>query len=97
MKPEAPMVSLSPPAAREDGSLLIVTRNKPGLYEYVKRLVAKYPRIQVMIDRRRVRRRRVKGAPAFDRRTKDRRTRPEADEEVRVQGWAAVAPGHGDG
>ena len=52
MKPEAPMVSLSPPVAREDGSLLIVMRNKPGLYEYVKRLVAKYPRTQVMLDRR---------------------------------------------
>jgi hypothetical protein len=77
--------------------LVIVARIRPDLYAYIRRAFFTNPRFELLFDRRRVRRRRVKGAPTFDRRTKDRRTRPEADEEVRVQGWAAVAPGQGDG
>src|SRR2546427_4720958 len=88
MKPEAPMVSLSPPAAREGGSLLIVTRNKPGLYEYVKRLVAKYPRIQVMLDRRRVERRERIGSIGGDRRRAQRRSQPGVTRELPARGWA---------
>ena len=90
MKPEAPMVSLSPPVAREGGSLLIVTRNKPGLYEYVKRLVAKYPSIQVMLDRRRVERRERIGSIGGDRRRAERRS------QLRARGWAMTRRRAGD-
>jgi len=82
------MVSLSPPAAREGGSLLIVTRNKPGLFEYVKRLVAKYPRIQVMLDRRRGERRERISPIGGDRRRAERRSQPEVTDELRARGWA---------
>ena len=96
MKPEAPMVSLSPPVAREDGSLLIVMRNKPGLYEYVKRLVAKYPRTQVMLDRRRVERRERIGPIGGDRRRTERRSQPEVTNELRARGWAMTRRRAGD-
>ncbi len=96
MKPEAPMVSLSPPVAREGGSLLIVTRNKPGLYEYVKRLVAKYPSIQVMLDRRRVERRERIGSIGGDRRRAERRSQPEVTDELRARGWAMTRRRAGD-
>ena len=95
MKPEASIVSLSPPAAREGGSLLIVTRNKPGLYEYVKRLVARYPRIQVMLDRRRVERRERVGPIGVDRRRAERRSQPEVTDELRARGWAMTRRGAG--
>jgi hypothetical protein len=77
--------------------LVVVARMRPDLYAYIRRAFFSNPRFELLFDRRRVCRRRVKGSPAFDRRTRDRRTRPEADEEVRVQGWAAVASGQDDG
>jgi len=73
--------------------LVIVARMRPDLYAYIRRAFFTNPRFELHFDRRRVRRRRVEATPTFDRRTLDRRTRPEIDEEVRVQGWAAVAPG----
>jgi hypothetical protein len=96
MKPEAPTVPLSSPAALDGGSLLIVTRNKPGLYEYVKRLVAKYPRIQVMLDRRRAERRERIGPIGGDRRRAERRSRPEVTDELRARGWAMTRRRAGD-
>jgi hypothetical protein len=75
---------------------LIVTRNKPGLYEYVKRLVAKYPRIHVMLDRRRVERRERIGPIGRDRRRAERRSQPEVTDELRARGWAMARHRAGD-
>lgn len=85
---DAPTVTPPPSAAREDGSLLIVTRNKPGLYEYVKRLLAGYPRILVVLDRRRLERRERVSPIAVDRRRAERRARPSVNDELRSRGWA---------
>ncbi|PYN14957.1 MAG: hypothetical protein DME06_03970 [Candidatus Rokuibacteriota bacterium] len=74
---------------------MIVTRNKPGLYEYVKRLVARYPRIQVMLDRRRVERRERVGPIGVDRRRAERRSQPEVTDELRARGWAMTRRGAG--
>jgi len=71
--------------------LVIVARVRPDLYAHIRRAFFTNPRYELIFDRRRVHRRRANEAPAFDRRRKDRRTRPEVDEEVRVQGWAVVA------
>ncbi len=72
--------------------LVIVSRNRPDLYTHIRQLFFTDSRYQLIFDRRRVvRRRRVTGAPALDRRKRDRRARPEIEEEIRVQGWAVVA------
>jgi len=85
---DTPTVTPPPPAARENGSLLIVTRNKPGLYEYVKRLLAGYPRVLVLLDRRRLERRERISPVALDRRRAERRSPPSVNDELRSRGWA---------
>jgi hypothetical protein len=44
----------------------------------------------MIFDRRRVVRRRIKGAPVFERRQRDRRARAEIDQQLRIQGWVAL-------
>jgi hypothetical protein len=71
--------------------LVVVARRRPDLYAHIRRAFFTNPRYQLMFDRRRDRRRHTAGLLVLDRRRRDRRTRPEIDEEVRVQGWATVA------
>jgi hypothetical protein len=71
--------------------LVIVSRNRPDLYAHIAQLFFADARYLLIFDRRRTQRRRVKEAPESDRRKGHRRTRPEVDGEIRVQGWAVVA------
>lgn len=71
--------------------LVIVSRNRPDLYAHITQLFFADARCLLIFDRRRIQRRRVKEAPASDRRKRHRRTRPEVDGEIRVRGWAVIA------
>jgi hypothetical protein len=76
------------------GFLVIVSRNRPDLYSYIQQLFFADPRYRLIFDRRRMLRRRSpnpRAASEGDRRRKDRRAKPEIDEEIRVQGWAVAA------
>jgi hypothetical protein len=73
--------------------LVIVARHRPDLYAYIRRVFFKDTRYTLLFDRRRVQRRRLAEAHAFERRARDRRVTPDADAEVHVQGWAAVPIG----
>lgn len=74
--------------------LVIVSRSRPDLYAHITREFFANPRHELIFDRRRVRRRRIKLPAALDRRQRDRRTRFEIDETIRVQGWAVVPMEH---
>ncbi len=70
--------------------LVIVSRSRPDLYAYIRRVFFTDTRYQLIFDRRRTLRRRVKAVPSVERRQRDRRATLEVDEQLRVQGWAAV-------
>ena len=72
---------------------VIVSRTRPDLYAHIAREFFANPRYELIFDRRRGQRRRVKTAAARNRRRSDRRTRVEIDETIRVQGWAVVPMG----
>jgi hypothetical protein len=74
--------------------LVIVSRTRPDLYAHITRQFFANPRHELIFDRRRVQRRRIKLLAALDRRRGDRRTGFEIDETIRVQGWAVVPIGH---
>jgi hypothetical protein len=63
--------------------LFIVSRNNPGLYEYLRRHFVDAREVEVMFDRRRGQRRRSRMAINPDRRSGDRRTRSEVDDRLR--------------
>jgi hypothetical protein len=70
--------------------LVIVSRNRPDLYAWIRRVFFTDTRFQLIFDRRRIVRRRTKGSPVFERRQRDRRARAEIDQQLRIQGWVAV-------
>lgn len=66
--------------------LLIISRHHPGLYEYVRQRFASEGNVQVILDRRRGRDRRTQRIePGVERRTADRRTRPDVDAALRME------------
>jgi hypothetical protein len=73
-----------------ENSLVIVTRNKPALHAYVKRLLASYRRIRVIVDRRRRERRRLIAPVEADRRQADRRSRRDVDDDLYFRGWTMI-------
>lgn len=70
--------------------LLIVARNRRQLYEEIKRAFAGHENVDVILDRRVLERRRSKGAPEVDRRSRNRRSRSAIDEQLRTIGWSLV-------
>jgi hypothetical protein len=74
--------------------LVIVSRARPDLYAHIARQFFANPRHQLVFDRRRVQRQRIRMPVVLDRRRQDRRTGLEIDETIRVQGWAVVPMGH---
>jgi hypothetical protein len=90
MKPVLQTVEFPPQTSRESGSLLIVTGTKPGLYAYVRRLLHRDPRIQVVLDRRRIERRQRLRPTEVDRRRTGRRAEARVAAELRARGWAMV-------
>ena len=66
--------------------VLIISRHHPGLFEYVRQRFAAEDRVQVILDRRRGRDRRTQRAePGVERRSTDRRTRPDVDAALRME------------
>jgi len=71
--------------------LVLVSRTRPDLHAYVRRVFFTDTRLQVVVDRRgSVRRRTFDGAATPERRRKERRDRREIDEQIRMQGWIVV-------
>ena len=69
--------------------LVIVSRNRPDLYAWIRRVFFTDTRFQLIFDLRRVVRRRIKGGPVFERRQRDRPARAEI-EQLRIRGWVAL-------
>jgi hypothetical protein len=68
----------------------VVSREAPELYEELRERFADDPKVIVILDRRVAeRRRRVEPVPV-ERRQRDRRTRPEVQEELRTSQYAIV-------
>ena len=71
--------------------LVLVSRTRPDLHAYVRRVFFTDTRLQVVVDRRgSVRRRTFDGAATPERRRKERRDRREIDDQIRTQGWTVV-------
>ncbi len=71
--------------------LLIVARNEPELYEYLKQRFVGRPDVEVILDRRVGERRREQVATSSERRRGgDRRERPQVDEDIKTLGFAVV-------
>jgi hypothetical protein len=70
--------------------LLIVARNRPELYEQIKRAFAGHHNVQVVLDRRANERRRTNEPTTPDRRRAARRARSVIDDQLRSIGWALV-------
>lgn len=66
--------------------LLIISRHHPGLYEYVRQRFAAEENVEVILDRRRGRERRnQREETGFERRTAERRARPDIDAALRME------------
>jgi hypothetical protein len=76
--------------------VLIISRYHPGLFEYVRARFADEDRVEVLLDRRRGRDRRIIPArPAVDRRTAERRVRSHVDAALRMESmqFVTISPG----
>ena len=77
---------LDPDPSDATRHLLIISRHHPGLYEYVRQRFAAEDKVQVVLDRRRGRDRRTqRTAPEVERRSTDRRSRPDIDAALRME------------
>jgi hypothetical protein len=72
--------------------LIIVSRDRPELYERLKREFAGQRNIEVMLDRRRGERRRAKSESASERRARERRSKEEAAA-LATQGFVRIRIG----
>jgi hypothetical protein len=66
--------------------VIVIARDHPGLYEYVRSRFATERQVEVVLDRRSGRDRRQAGrATTGDRRVAERRTRPDVDAALRLE------------
>lgn len=70
--------------------IFIVSVRHPALYDYLQQRFADDPNAQVVLDRRRVERRRADIAVTRERRQAYRRQRPDVSEELRRRSVAVV-------
>jgi len=70
--------------------LFIVARHDPYLADYLRERFSGESNVQVLLDRRRAERRRTDSATVPDRRRGQRRSRPEADDDLRLKSHAFV-------
>ena len=73
--------------------LFIVARQLPGVYEHLCQQFASEPNVEMIFDRRKSDRRQpetAEPAPGPERRTGERRRNGDADEQLRVMGYAFV-------
>jgi hypothetical protein len=78
--------------------LLIISRYHPGLYDYVRARFAHEDNVEVVLDRRGGRDRRIAGRTSgVERRSAERRLRPHVDVALRMESmqFVTVAPGAG--
>jgi hypothetical protein len=72
--------------ARLKRHLLIISRHHPALYDYVRERFAGEPNLEVILDRRHgVERRARPGRTDVERRSVDRRRRPDVDAALRME------------
>jgi hypothetical protein len=77
---------------------LIISRYHPGLFDYVRARFAHEDNVEVVLDRRRGRDRRVTARKSgVERRSADRRIRPHVDVALRMESmqFVTVAPASG--
>jgi hypothetical protein len=77
--------------------ILIVARNQPQLYVYLKDDFANDADVRIIIDRRRGERRRAVTGTSDDRRQSDRRVRADVASKLESVGFAVVRVGGADG
>ena len=78
-------------SARPPRHLLIISRYHPGLYDYVRARFADEDHVEVVLDRRRGRDRRASAVEAdVERRSADRRVRPDIDAALRMESMQFV-------
>lgn len=70
--------------------LLVVARENPHIYEYLKRMFAGNETLEVVMDRRKGDRRAQGAAQLPERRRSADRRRQEVDQHLRALGWAIV-------
>jgi hypothetical protein len=70
--------------------LIIVSRNHPDLYVYLRDRFAREGDVEVILDRRLVERRQVQVAASSERRRQGRRVRPDVDAQLRVRSHVIV-------
>lgn len=70
--------------------LVVTSREDDELYRWLKRVFAQSDRIEIVRDRRFGEWRTFSGAPAAERRRRNRRARPDVDAQVQWRGWAMV-------
>ena len=68
--------------------LFIVARDRSDLYRYLSQTFADAENVEVIFDRRSTERRELATPTNPDRRRRERRTRPNVDEELRAVGYA---------
>ena len=68
--------------------LFIVARDRSDLYRYLSQTFADADNVEVIFDRRSAERRELATATTPDRRRRERRSRPNVDEELRTVGYA---------
>ncbi|PYN18706.1 MAG: hypothetical protein DMD76_28920 [Candidatus Rokuibacteriota bacterium] len=68
--------------------LFIVARDRSDLYRYLSQTFADAENVEVIFDRRSAERRELPTPNNPDRRRRERRTRPNVDEELRTVGYA---------
>jgi hypothetical protein len=93
-----PMSDRASGGLRPPRHLLIISRYHPGLYDYVRARFAHEDNVEVVLDRRRGRDRRIAaGRAGVERRSTDRRIRPHVDVALRMESmqFVTVVPGSG--
>jgi hypothetical protein len=72
--------------------LIIVARDQPELWQVLKQEFGNGDEIRVILDRRHGERRRVDRCDGFDRRSRDRRSMPRIEEDLRTRKYVLVRP-----
>ena len=73
-----------------DRLLFIVSQGRRQLYDALKQVLSLEKDVEVILDRREVKRRRHEAPHAMERRRYGRRGRPREDAEIQVRGWTVV-------
>ncbi|PYN89861.1 MAG: hypothetical protein DMD87_04005 [Candidatus Rokuibacteriota bacterium] len=70
--------------------LFIVSQGRRELYESLRVVLGQERGVEVILDRREVKRRRHELPPSTERRRYGRRARPREDSDMQIRGWTVV-------